>query len=150
MPIFKPTYNLSTIDYTLPSVFLAGSIELNKAENWQTFCEQELHKTFNVFNPRRESWNTSWKQDMNNKYFREQVEWELEALELAQTIIMYFAPGTKSPISLLEFGMYAKSGKMVVVCSDNFWRKGNIDIVCNKYNIQQFNNLSETVKHLKT
>jgi len=36
---------------------------------------------------------------------------------------------------MLELGLYANSGKMVVCCPDGFWRKWNIDIVCENHNI---------------
>src|SRR5687768_13327093 len=36
--------------------------------------------------------------------FREQVEWELAGLERADLIAMWFAPDTKSPITLLDRG----------------------------------------------
>lgn len=54
---------------------------------------------------------------------------------------------TLSPISLLEFGLYAKSGKLKVVVDQAFWRKGNIDIVCQKYNIEQFQTIDEILKY---
>ena len=62
---------------------------------------------------------------------------------------MYFEPGSKSPISLLEFGMYAKTNKLMVVCPDGFWRKGNVDIVCEKYNIKSFDSFDELVDQIK-
>ena len=63
-------------------------------------------------------------------------------------VIMFFAASTKSPISLLEFGLYAQSGKMKVVCEDNFWRKGNVDVVCERYQVKQYKNLNELLAHL--
>jgi hypothetical protein len=71
------------------------------------------------------------------------VNWELNALEQADVVIMFFAANTKSPISLLEFGLHAQSKKMLVVCENGFWRKGNVDVVCQRYNIQQYENLNE-------
>lgn len=148
MPIFKPPYPIDERNPSLKSIFLAGSIEMDKAEDWQNTCEIALTNSFNLFNPRRESWDSSWKQDINNKHFREQVEWELNALEEADIIIMYFAPNTKSPISLLELGLHAKSNKMHVVCDQKFWRKGNVDVVCKKYNIPQYASLEDLLNIL--
>ena len=149
MPIYKAPQHINNRDKTLKSVFLAGSIEMDKAIDWQQQCEQVLTKTFNVFNPRRQSWESTWKQEITNPNFKEQVNWELEALEQSDHIIMFFDGKTKSPISLLEFGLYAKSKKLLVVCENNFWRKGNIDVVCEKYNIQQFQNLNTVLEYLK-
>lgn len=77
------------------------------------------------------------------------ITWELDALDLADFIIMYFDPATKSPISLLELGLYSSTGKLVVCCPDGFWRKGNVDIVCKRLGIMQRNNLKEVAKLVK-
>lgn len=133
-----------------PKVFLAGSIEMGKAENWQAELEvklSDLHVM--LLNPRRDDWNNAWQQLSTDTNLRTQVEWELDALEKADYIIMYFAPNTQSPISLLELGLYARSNKLMVVCPDGFWRKGNVDIVCEKYNIQQFETLEILVEALQ-
>ena len=150
MAIYKAPQNIDQRDLSKKSVFLAGSIEQGKAIDWQEQCEKELKDLLNVFNPRRDAWDSSWEQSINNPEFYEQVAWELEALEQADHIILYLAENTKSPISLLEFGLHARTNKLLVVCHPNFWRKGNIDIVCEKYQIVQFNNLSEALNHLKS
>ena len=131
-------------------IFLGGSIDMGKTENWQARIEQELkHKNVIILNPRRDDWNKEWKPVSTDKNFREQVEWELSALEFADIIIMYFAPNSQSPISLLELGLYAKSGKLMVVCPNGFWRKGNVDIVAERYNISIFNTLDEITEAIK-
>ena len=71
-------------------------------------------------------------------------------MEYADIIIMYFAPGSQSPISLMEFGMYAKSKKLMVICPEGFWRKGNVDIVCKKYQTKTFESFDELVDQIKT
>lgn len=113
------------------TIFLAGSIEMGKAEQWQTeFCDFVSHHDINILNPRRTAWDSSWEQSIENPIFREQVEWELRGLSMSNLILMYLQPGTMSPISMLELGLYANSNKMVVCCPEGFWRKGNIDVVC--------------------
>jgi hypothetical protein len=64
-------------------------------------------------------------------------------------IIMYFDTSTKAPISLLELGLFAKSGKLVVCCPDGFWRKGNVDIVCEHYGVIQAKDLEELINEVK-
>ena len=122
---------------------------MDKAVNWQKRCEEELSENYIIFNPRRDSWNNSWEQSIDNPQFKEQVTWELNALEQADSIIMFFANNTKSPISLLELALFAHSGKMKVVVEEGFWRKGNIDIVCERYNIEQFDSLDVLLEKLK-
>lgn len=126
------------------SIFLAGSIEMGVAVDWQSKIEEEL-KDINVtiYNPRRDSWDNSWEQTIHNPDFKEQVEWELDHLDKADIILLYFDENTKSPISLLELGLYASSGKMIMYCPEGFWRKGNVDIVANRYDIKQVQSLNE-------
>jgi hypothetical protein len=101
------------------------------ADQWQSKVIQCFDRGFTHFyNPRREDWDSSWEQDMNNPQFFEQVTWELDQLDDCDAIYMYFDPATKSPISLLELGLHASSGKLIVCCPHGFWRKGNVDIVC--------------------
>jgi hypothetical protein len=131
--IIAPTRFKHNGQYT---IFLAGSIEMGKAEDWQMdFSRQFMEYPINILNPRRENWDSTWVQTIENPQFREQVEWELRGLAMADLIVMYLQPNTISPISLLELGLYANSGKLVVCCPDGFFRKGNIDIVCEKNDI---------------
>lgn len=133
-------------------IFLAGSIEMGAAENWQEVIEDTFrHKSeLVVFNPRRDDWDSSWVQKESNGQFNYQVNWELDKLNEADIIFMYFAPDTKSPISLLELGLYADTKKMIVVCPDSFWRKGNVDIVCNRYNIPIYETFDKGIGVLRT
>jgi hypothetical protein len=150
MKIVKPPYSLSEIENSF-SVFLAGSIEMGIAENWQETLIKELQQYNNgyILNPRRDNWDSNWQQVKDNPQFAEQVNWELDALEKASMIVFYFSPQTKSPVSMLELGLFAKSKKLVVCCPNGFWRKGNIDIVCQRYNIKQVNTIKELIKEIK-
>ncbi len=125
-------------------IFLAGSIEMGKAENWQTRVVEALkNEDVTILNPRRADWDSSWKQTIDDPQFNQQVTWELQALEDATEILMYFDPTTKSPISLLELGLFAKTGKLIVCCPEGFWRKGNVDIVCKRYGVFQVPSLDK-------
>ncbi len=135
------------------SVFLGGSIEMGAAPNWQAEIERNLaHLDIDIFNPRRDNWAPTWVQSADNPQFREQVEWELDALAQANLVVMYLAPGTMSPISLLELGIYAAKGrnKLIVCCPEGFHRKGNVDIVCERYGIEQVDSLDELTDAIRT
>lgn len=151
MKIIKAPYPLAGIE-TRFSVFLAGSIEMGIAENWQERIERELQdmETICILNPRRDDWDSSWKQDIGDPQFNEQVNWELSAMESANLIVFYFSPETKSPVSMLELGLFARSGKILVCCPEGFWRKGNVDIVCQKYGAEQVNTLEEMIQKIKS
>lgn len=106
------------------------------ADNWQARMIALLDPNVVVLNPRRENWDATWRQSIEETKFREQVEWELDGLERADVIAIWFAPDTKAPITLLELGLFARSGKVLVGCPDGFWRKGNVEIVCARYGAQ--------------
>lgn len=137
------------VSYNNPKIFLAGSIEMGKADNWQFRVESELDEYAIIFNPRRDDWDSTWIQSIDNPKFREQVEWELDALHLSDIIAMYFDPNTMSPISLLELGLFARTGKMIVCCPDGYWRKGNVDIVCKRYDVKQVDTLEQLIEAAK-
>jgi hypothetical protein len=52
---------------------------------------------------------------------------------MCDVIYMYLDPATKSPISLLEMGIYCQTDKLIVCCPEGFYRKGNVDITCERY-----------------
>ena len=150
MKIHKPPFNIRTIDLQTKSLFLAGSIEMGDATNWQMEIEDYLSEyDGNILNPRRDDWDSSWTPSANNKQFRQQVEWELYGLDNAAVIAMYFEPKTKSPISLLEFGMHMRSGKVIVCCPDGYEKKGNVEVTCKFYGVPMYETLDELKEALK-
>lgn len=139
--VYPPTRSFPS---SRPSVFLAGSIEMGAAIDWQAQLIAALDNLpITVFNPRRKDWDSSWAQTKDNPQFREQVEWELDHLERADVIALYLDPATKSPISLLELGLHAGGENLIVCCPPGFWRKGNVDIVCERYGIAQVETLDD-------
>ena len=152
----KPPLRSSESQKRKFSLFLAGSIESGTAEDWQAKVAEALKEyDIVIYNPRRDAWDASWEQSIDNPKFAEQVNWELDHIELSDLVGMYFAPDTKSPISLLELGLIAKSDRLLqkteaLVCAPKgFWRKGNVDIVCARYGVDQVPNLEEFIDHIK-
>ncbi len=138
-------------DRSRRSVFLAGSIEQGSAEDWQTRIAEALQDLdITVINPRRDDWDATWPQTIDFTPFREQVEWELEAQEHADLIAFYFSPATRSPVSLLELGLAAGRRPAVVCCPEGFWRKGNIDILCARYDIPQVSTLDDLIMYIRS
>jgi hypothetical protein len=120
----------------IPVVFLAGAIDQGSADDWQSEVVELLGDVDCIaLNPRRKEWDKSWKQDMDNPKFREQVEWELKGLEQSSLIALCFTKESKAPISLLELGLHASGGKVIVHCPKGYWRKGNVDIVCARHGV---------------
>ena len=131
------------------SIFLAGSIDMGEAEDWQSQIEETLKDAdITIFNPRRDDWDSSWEQDISNDKFREQVEWELDRLDEANLIVVYFDPKGKAPITLLELGLHAKSDNLLVCCPEGYWRRGNVQIVCDRYAIPMMPSLTDLLATL--
>ncbi|KLI99906.1 nucleoside 2-deoxyribosyltransferase domain-containing protein [Luteimonas sp. FCS-9] len=134
-----------------PTVFLAGSIEMGRAGDWQQQVQDALADLDVVLlNPRRADWNPAWRPEADEPEFRRQVEWELEALERADLVLMYFAPGTQSPITLLEFGLYARSGKLLLAAPAGYFRKGNLDITAERYGVPRVETLPALIEAVRT
>jgi hypothetical protein len=147
--VIKPPAPLP-LDTGGASIFLAGSIEMGAAEDWQRQVESALDDLpVVILNPRRDAWDASWVQSIDDPQFREQVEWELEAQERANVIGTYFSPATKAPVTLLELGLFARSGKLVVCCPGGFWRKGNVEVVCARYGVPLVVEFAEFVRLLR-
>ena len=136
--IYTPPTQIDEEDFINHMVFLAGSIEMDKAENWQKELSAELVKIpkLTILNPRRSHWDNSWKQEITNPKFREQVDWELDGIEYADTVIFYFDPNTKSPITLYEWGVVSQMVRLekfvIMCCPEGFYRKGNVDITVDR------------------
>ena len=155
--IIKPPTNIDHINEARQyddktRIFLGGSIEMGKAIDWQAKVSKDLWsiKDLVLFNPRRDDWDSSWEQSIHNKQFKEQVDWELDAQEYSDIIIYNFCADTMSPITLLELGLFTSSDATVLVCCpEGYWRKGNVDIVCEYYDIEVYENLDDLTKYIK-
>lgn len=135
------------------TVFLAGSIEMGKAEMWQDRLATNVADIEDVvlFNPRRDDWDSSWKQDPTpGTQFHEQVSWELEHIHKADLVVFYFDPNTQSPITLMELGYVIGSGKQALVCCpDGYFRKGNVVITSELTRTPVFNTFDELLYELR-
>ena len=120
-------------------VFLAGTIDMGNSADWQLQVVKKfeaLGGKWLLFNPRQQHWNAKRAGEMDY-----QVNWELEHLEASDLIIMNIMETSKSPISLLELGLFARSGKMYVVCPRGFYRYDNVRITCTRYHIPLYDTL---------
>jgi len=124
--------------------FLAGSIDHNLLGNWRIKVVEEMKNESHFFNPTRIEHDK-----FNDSQMKKHIEWELDALELSDKILLNFLPSAKSPISLVELEIYVNTSKLLVVCPDQFYQKRYVKTICEKYNTPFFNNLDKAIKYLR-
>lgn len=136
------------------TIFLGGSIEMDKAEHWQDRLANGLaDEDVLLLNPRRDDWDSSWVQDPTpGTQFHTQVTWELNAQDSADLLVYYFDPATVSPITLLELGAYGGSEPeaVVVCCPPSYFRYGNVAIFCERYGIELVHSYEELLSYIKS
>ena len=66
-------------------------------------------------------------------------------MEAADIIFIYLHPGTESPVTMLEFGLWAKNGKVVVCCPEGYLRYGNVQVLCERFGVQMVERLEDVV-----
>ncbi|KAK0629330.1 hypothetical protein B0T17DRAFT_466454, partial [Bombardia bombarda] len=118
----------------LCSIFLAGT---TASPDWRAPLTTSLaHLPLTILNPLRPDWDSSWHEDVTFAPFRQQVAWELDMQELADIVVVYFGPGTDAPVSLLELGLCARSGRALVACHMEYRKRGNVQMVCERLGVE--------------
>lgn len=148
----KPPFELKSYKQGIKKIFLGGSIEMGKAEHWQSKIVDAFSDSDVIFfNPRRDDWDSTWKQDpKEGTKFHEQVTWELDHIDMSDIVVIYFDPKTQAPISLMELGLALISKKDVLVCCpDGYFRKGNVVITAKRHGKEVINTFDELVRQLK-
>lgn len=131
------------------SVFLAGTT--SGPDDWRnSVCERLSDLAVTVYNPLRPDWDSSWREEISCEPYRKQVEWELEKQELADVIAFYFGADTDAPISLLELGLCAKQRKAIVCVQEGYKKKGNVQIVCQRYGAKLVDRVENLCVELET
>ena len=129
------------------TVFLAGTIDMGRSIDWQARADSLFSALpagdYMLFNPRQGSWDASKPGEMDY-----QVNWELDHLERADWILMNFLPDSRSPITLLELGLHARSGRLLVICPPEFYRYDNVRITCARYGVPMLGSLEDAVRHI--
>lgn len=119
-----------------PWLFLAGAIDQGRAERWQDAAVAALADLpGTALNPRREAWDAGWGTDLDDPRFADQVAWELDALEAADLVLCWLPAAAQAPVSLLEIGLHARRGRLIVGCEPGFHRRGNVRAVCARYTV---------------
>lgn len=120
-------------------VYLAGAIDMGHAIDWQSTAIAGLADVSDlvVLNPRRAKFDDDTRD--------EQIRWELDALERADVILVWFPSDARAPIALLETGLYMSSGKLILGAGPRYWRRRNLELTADKYNVPVYSLLMETI-----
>ena len=121
--------------------------DMGSSRDWQAEAFEyfsSLPGKYILFNPRQGNWDSSKPGEMDY-----QVNWELEHLEQADIIIMYIIGTSKSPITLLEMGLFARSGKLYVACEPDFYRHDNVRITCARYGVPLYDTIEEMLEEVR-
>lgn len=131
---FNPPYAESK------SVFLAGAIDMGAAVDWQAYVIEKLSAISHdllIFNPRRAAFTANT--------LDEQILWELDALEAADTVFMWFPAAAKAPVAMLETGLFLRTGKLYIGAAQGFYRRRNLELTCERFGVPLFDNLDEMI-----
>lgn len=144
---YQPRWCSHKVDSTrYRKVFLAGTIDMGHSEDWQAAViarfRDSMHGRWLFFNPRRKVFHASPEE------MEYQVTWELRHLEAADLILMNLLGSSKSPISLLELGLHARSGRLRVACEPSYYRYDNVRITCRQYDVPLYDSFEELLDDL--
>jgi len=135
------------------TLFLSGSIDRDTAVDWRLrLTTQVLDLPVTVINPHRSDWDSTWREEPDFPQFREQTQWELSMLAKADIAAIYFAPGTPAAVTLFELGSCLQKGSegVVVFCPDSYWKRGNVQLICEAYNLVCCKTFEEFVTAVRT
>lgn len=132
-----PQKKIHSLDYTRHRVYLSGAMT---GEDWQSKFTNELDSLrVDVFSPRYPSSHTVTPPDGL-------FEWEIDHMSIANVIAFNFIPDEDCSSALIALGMYAKTDRIIVCCPDGFFKKGDIDALCNREDIPQVDSLDLLIK----
>lgn len=134
-------------DAARKKVFLGGTIGNGAAPNWQAVAAQAFFgQPVYVMNPRREAWDPN----ASPKVKEEQINWELEAQEMADVILYTFCPGFPSTITLHELGLFCRTKKVVVCCPKDYAHFIHVRVTCARFRVPRFDTPAEALASVRT
>lgn len=136
------------------SLFLSGQISPrcdSTPQTWQSSLANALsHLPLTVFNPHRPDWDSSWKSDPDFPPLNEQVNWELDAIEGSDLVVVSFAPGSDAPVTLMEFGLAVGRDPKKVICwlGEGYSKSVNVVLLCRRLGLTILRTEGEVVDEL--
>lgn len=123
-------------------VFLAGAIDMGAAIDWQSWVVQQFaDDDIAILNPRRPEFTPDT--------LDEQIKWELQALEDATMILLWFPKDAKAPISFFEAGLWWHDHKLIVGAEYGFYRRRNLELTSEWHERSLYSELDEMVWRIR-
>ncbi|KAI5460448.1 hypothetical protein BGZ63DRAFT_387257 [Mariannaea sp. PMI_226] len=117
-----------------PSIFLAGTISAPGEPDWREDVSKALaYQPLVIFNPKRDDWDSTWKESLSDSRWAEQIQWELDMQDQATIVAVFFDATTDAPTSLSEMGLAARAGKLIACALDGYSKRGYVEAVCRQY-----------------
>ena len=122
MEVIKPEPKNAYYNDHHVKIFLAGSIEMGKAEDWQAVIPELFKDRQNLvfFNPRRDDWDSSWEQKESNPQFSGQVNWEMNKLDELAKLTLRYKSGLDSSIKKEVFS--ALNNPCLLDSAENYYQ----------------------------
>ena len=123
-------------------VFLAGAIDMGSAVDWQSYVIDALKECeIILLNPRRPNFTPDT--------LDAQIRWELDAMDKAYVVFMWFPQAAKAPISLLETGLWMDRKKLLIGVEHGFYRRRNLELTCEHYGVRLWDNLDAMIQEIR-
>ena len=137
------------------SVFLAGAIDNGTARDWRSelmeyFDGDDRYNGLVFYNPLADNWDPNLQMSITCERFEQQVNWELDMLRNAFLVVFFFPAESVAPISLFELGFVCdEPDRVMVVAEEGYWRRGNLEVICNRQGIVLGKDLVDMVTWIK-
>jgi len=126
-------------------IFLAGSMNTTVDNNWRQDVVNQLDSVYHFYDPTNNNHDK-----LNDSQMKEHIKWELDALKMADKIILNFLPNAQSPISLVELGLYMSTSKLIVICPKEFHQSRYVHVLCKQYCTPYFHNMNDALSTIST
>lgn len=121
------------------SIFLAGAIDIIDWQSW--VVNQFVNDDILILNPRRPKFTSDT--------LDERIKWELQALENATTILLWFPKDAKAPISFFEADLFWHFSKLIVGAEFGFYRRRSLELTSGWHNRHLYSELDEMVWYVR-
>lgn len=121
-------------------VFLAGVLG-----DWREEVVRDLQDLdVVIFDPVRKDWDSTWVESVDDVRFVEQTLWEFWRQAEAGLVLFYFGSAeADGVVTMMEFGLWAGTGRAVVLESPDFRKWGYIRVICGELGVKIVRSVKE-------